>query len=871
MNQNSLGYAVFHDLEKNEYLVDLYSAVLYNYAIKLFGIEAEAKEYSLEDSLRFADLLSKSTGVDNSEQHHLLGQELIALLYELHPDDEDILYYMGSVLSNVGNFRGVSLRNENYKSDDLFENLVTEIRKDYLRIPAAPDKYFFSAQKEIYDKFDASYFSYSAPTSLGKSYVMRMFIKEQIEKDNLRNYAIVVPSKALINEVTASISDDLKDTLSEKDYRIVTSAGALALEEPHNYIFVMTPERLLYLLILMRDMPIEYLFIDEAHKISKKDGRSAFYYKIVDMLAQREQKPHIIFASPNIPNPEVYLQLIPGAEETANNNLATKYAPVNQEKFVIDLKDYKYHLYNEVTGQMQFLDRIPADKDLLCLVKELGSDKRTIVYCNSKDDVIELANEYADRYCRNDLGDPELDALAADIVNDVHGAYYLAKLIRKGVAYHMDYLPAHLRIRIEEIYKRPDGKIKTLFSTSTLLEGVNLPADNLFITSNKNGGVMSAIDFRNLMGRVGRIEFNLYGNVFLVCRPRKANLNEYLSLLQEKIAPQQLSIASGLTVEQKQKIVANLRSGNAELLIDAGQDPDQYQLMRRVSNILLKDVMSGRNSRVVQEFADCLSNEAGVEIRDAFARKGSLPDDNISLSHDQTENLENRIRRGLRYPQITIGGMAKHQDIIDFLEALCDIFKWEKYESGTLGYTRTDEYGRTSHTKLRWYAYMLNEWVSGKSLKQIITESIQHNLESGGRVYYKKHWVDFEYTHEHINALIASILETIEDSIQFRLSNYFLKFSEVYRVVHPDAAFKDWYEFVEYGATDPLIIWLQKNGFTREAATYLKANRAKYLIEIDEQTYLFEALLQCDNESIRREAQQVYFNNHELFMPDFLM
>lgn len=29
MNQNSLGYAVFHDLEKNEYLVDLYSAVLY--------------------------------------------------------------------------------------------------------------------------------------------------------------------------------------------------------------------------------------------------------------------------------------------------------------------------------------------------------------------------------------------------------------------------------------------------------------------------------------------------------------------------------------------------------------------------------------------------------------------------------------------------------------------------------------------------------------------------------------------------------------------------------------------------------------------------------------------------------------------------
>lgn len=28
---------------------------------------------------------------------------------------------------------------------------------------------------------------------------------------------------------------------------------------------------------------------------------------------------------------------------------------------------------------------------------------------------------------------------------------------------------------------------------------------------------MDAVDFRNLIGRVGRIEYNLYGNVFLVC------------------------------------------------------------------------------------------------------------------------------------------------------------------------------------------------------------------------------------------------------------------------------------------------------------------------------------------------------------------
>ena len=125
---------------------------------------------------------------------------------------------------------------------------------------------------------------------------MRTFIREQIAKDRQCNFAIVVPTKALINEATEKLTEVLGPELKEKNYRIVTSAGAMALEEEHNFIFAMTPERLLYLLILMRDIPIEYLFIDEAHKISKKDGRSAFYYKVVD--TQTIQSPRMILYIP---------------------------------------------------------------------------------------------------------------------------------------------------------------------------------------------------------------------------------------------------------------------------------------------------------------------------------------------------------------------------------------------------------------------------------------------------------------------------------------------------------------------------------------------------------------------------------------------
>ena len=56
-----------------------------------------------------------------------------------------------------------------------------------------------------------------------------------------------------------------------------------------------------------------------------------------------------------------------------------------------------------------------------------------------------------------------------------------------------------------------------MFCTSTLIEGVNFPAENLFITSNKAGlSKLSKIDFKNLISRVGRLQYNIFRNVFLV-------------------------------------------------------------------------------------------------------------------------------------------------------------------------------------------------------------------------------------------------------------------------------------------------------------------------------------------------------------------
>lgn len=146
------------------------------------------------------------------------------------------------------------------------------------------------------------------------------------------------------------------DNLHEFQYHIITAAGDAALESEEknrNYIFIMTPERLLYLLINEKDIHLDYLFIDEAHKLSGADKRSTFYYQFVHMLSDREDKPRIFFASPNVPNPEIYLKLISDVdtETLLDNRMSSRFSPVSQEKFLINLVGKEVSVYNEHTKE----------------------------------------------------------------------------------------------------------------------------------------------------------------------------------------------------------------------------------------------------------------------------------------------------------------------------------------------------------------------------------------------------------------------------------------------------------------------------------------------------------------------------------------
>lgn len=868
----SLGDAIFSHIVENDFLNELYDNILYNYGLKKFHLEEmrEMRAIDVSAALRFADLLSKSTHPQDSDAHKMWAQEIVSLLNSLYEDNAEIRLYAGSVFSNTGNKRGIELIKSTYTTSTAMEKIFSAFSADYLSIPTEPDKQFLHSQKNIYDHLNDDYFSYSGPTSMGKSFIMQMFIKEQIVNGAEKNFVLVVPTKALINEIRSQAIKELKELLLQYNYRVVTAAGDLALEGNHNFIFVLTPERLLYLMISKPDLQFDYLFIDEAHKLSGRNSRAPFYYKVVDKLASREHKTHIIFASPNIPNPEIYLKLLPNADISTDCKIASTYSPVSQIKFLLNLNDHTLSIYNEHTQELRTLCSIDEKDatvlDFIYLLDkhninlEAEYKQRTIVYCSSKTVAISLACKFAES--RQSLHDDELAALANDIRNEVHEVYFLADILEKGVAYHIGYLPSTIRMRIEELFRH--GKINTLFCTSTLVEGVNLPADNLFITNFRNGSSkMTSVDFRNLVGRVGRIKYNLYGNVFLVCEGKRIKQDDYMKLLKEKVQPQKLSLESDLKPTYKKHIINELIAGNVEFGKLNGQTGEDPNMMRKFGLILLYDVINGRNSLVMREFAPFMNDGDIEKIKAAFPDKNTVPDDDINVSIDQSKRLAAAIYNGLSYPQKNVNGF-NYDDTVAFLEKLCSIFKWDKYEAANLG--KIDEIEQ--HPLLKWYAVILIQWMEGTGLSSIMKKAIEYRAKHPNNFWINNHEkAYYNGSPEHRNIVIADTLEVIENIILFSISNYFLRFSNEYKRIHDVPDFdNDWYEYVEYGTINPITIQLQRNGFSREAATYIRSHRNDYIVESqNHQIKLRRSLLECSNNGIKKEAEDILYNAPEIF------
>ena len=817
--------------------------------------------------LNYADLLSLS----NEERHNNIAQQIVIILSQVFPQNDEVKYVKESVYHNVSNFASYSLLKKNQMLSGAEYEFLRGIEIEQHRIEnLSPDaeNSLFDTQKQVLSELNRNqFYSFSAPTSMGKTFVIKTFIKNKLSDDNCQNFVIVVPTRALLSEIANGLIIDLKDKLGLNKHKVVTNIASVRPGE--KYIAVLTPERLYYSLLKQPTIHFSYIFIDEAHKISDKDKRSVTYYKILDML-RGKNNANVYFASPVIPNPDVYLELTDFYTQSDNQSggRAFAFSPVVQNKIYLDFQTKEYSVVNNISNSMVScgsFDGVISNKMQALL--SLGQGKCNLIYVSSANKAVDYANQLMGLFNEDTAYDrsseiyKELDNVARQIEQKIHNEYYLAKLIRKRIAFHIGALPAEIRSQIEQLLRK--GYIRYCFCTSTLLEGVNVPVDNLFVFDNKKGSAkMSVIDAFNLIGRAGRVTLNEFGNVFLIIENIREQ-NFYNEVLLAPLPKQSLLPQKALEKKHKKFIVDTLLKGRTNLLQEGEKYADQgfteitYEYASKCLNMLLHDLCFKRDSYIVRDFRKngVLQPQNIIDIRNLFSNIVQ-EDDDINVSAKQKESLLKAVRQtNINYPQ-----SLEYQECLVFLRRLSAIFQWSIYEKDTLG----------KGDKLSYYAVILTQWMSSKGMHEIIRGAINHydryggNLVSYDPVY---HLEAYNGSTKHKNQIINEVMKDIEHVINYKFSMYFLRFSEaIIKVRGKEALLNDWYDYVEYGTNNDLVIDLQKHGFTREQALQLlKFPYSMHIKKIDGEIVIEQGIMALVSGDLARAMETVKINYPEIF------
>ncbi len=360
----------------------------------------------------------------------------------------------------------------------------------------------------------------SAPTSAGKSFVLQAFLRAKARTGQLTTAVYIVPSRALIAQVGDAIAGWRRDDGLEKLSVVTIPISAdVPLRAPA--IYVVTQERMQAIIGSHPGFSADLIICDEAQGVG--DGaRGVLLQNVIDQLRTRNSDAQMVFAGPNIRNLQAFgtmfnIKLLREVESRApsvvqNLILVNTRSLAAGEVTIERLSDGS----QMSVGNADLQRPLPSIKERLVRVAErFGREKPSILYANGPADAEGVAKGLKDVFGEAELTDSLRDLIAL-AKSAVHSKYDLAPCLQHGVGFHYGRIPALVRRGIESAFA--EGHIRYLVTTSTLIQGVNFPAANLFVCKPKKGSNTSLEtgEFWNLAGRAGRLGKEFQGNIFLI-------------------------------------------------------------------------------------------------------------------------------------------------------------------------------------------------------------------------------------------------------------------------------------------------------------------------------------------------------------------
>ena len=366
--------------------------------------------------------------------------------------------------------------------ESVYQNLGDTIQEQFGK-PFTPMQ--ASAYKSIATK---QFYSFSAPTSTGKSHLFRDLIEEE-EGD----IVIVVPSRALIAEFYSSV-----ENLVDKEVLVLQFVENINQHHTARRIFIITPERGIELFKYVDDFEVGLFLFDEA-QISEEPIRGISF----DAFVRRSEKlfpgAKKVFAHPFISNPEAQL-----SKHNFHGNSESKNFKQNNVG--------KIYLSRNDDGSLEYFSPFIDTECVKCendIIEDILLKGGTALIYISKNKIfdgrhIEGFGKYIELcpVLENPLAIKIVDGLKK-YIGASEGQFgkqsSFLTLMERGVVVHHGSMPLKARLLIEQFVR--DGYAKICFATATLNQGINMPFDCVWIDNFHN---MKELTLKNLIGRAGR-------------------------------------------------------------------------------------------------------------------------------------------------------------------------------------------------------------------------------------------------------------------------------------------------------------------------------------------------------------------------------
>lgn len=721
------------------------------------------------------------------------GAILLAMLLDMSViDHPDLAVIARKIFIESGDFPNIKLLDKRYSVVEADYGFYTNAKmsfKENLNKVAELNYPLTDFQRVLWENLESDEDIITvAPTSAGKTHIILTYLVHQVLLSDGAFAAIIVPTRALISEVANKVYEISKIFNVNEEIEICTIPKETNFKD--KTIFVMTQERL-YEVLQSGDLSFNYLFVDEAHNISDQ-SRGVLLHLTVDKLLENSF-PQIILSMPSDSYRNAFTSIFNGVNF---KHEITQHSPVS--KILISVK---------LVGREILISRYKSNFDIKIpknfvgdkiskIVLRLGHGQSNIIYRNRTDycentasDISELIVDFIDS--------SELEEAADYIEKFIHKDFSLASNLRKGVAFHYGPLPSSVRVMIERLAK--DDLIKYIVCTSTLAEGVNLPAKNLFLENpmqpiiGKEAERLEDVKINNITGRAGRMIEHFSGNIFLI-NPESWRFKDYFEEKKEDVYKIPTYFR---TLNENLSDVLTSLSGEY-----SHSTENQYSLYT-IANKLIKD-FSNDNLMETLKSKDLDLSKMDLE-KLLLSVKAANENLNIApylLQANPTIGYiqQNKLFNFLNELNMFDDWVLPHPKSTDLYERLLKV----TYKLNELGvYIASDNYS------IEFIVAIASKWVSGKSLKEIISDQIVWDKKNRDNIV-------------SVNTSVRNVIKVINSDIRFRLANalscYHLLLSNQMQLKDLKKNSVKIHTYLEIGACDNRMIILIKMGLSREAA-----------------------------------------------------